>query len=116
MRITAVAEQIRQRATSWREGLARLLNLEKRPVHADAKPTTKPRVSEDGRTQRANPVLLGNKKAVNFHIAEQYLGITERQRQKLIRKGALDVIGGGNGRLITTESLRRYLPPAENPN
>jgi len=58
--------------------------------------------------------LIDGKQAVALKTAEQYLGIAERQRQHLIKKHALDVIGQGHNRKITTESLRRYRPP-ENP-
>jgi hypothetical protein len=52
---------------------------------------------------------------VNFRTAEQYLGISERQRQKLINSGSLKVEGQGQNRKITAESLKAYLPP-EIPN
>jgi hypothetical protein len=66
-------------------------------------------------TRKGDPTLLGEKNMVNFQIAREYLGISERQRQKLCANGALIVVGGGHNRKITTESLRRYLPQ-ENPN
>jgi hypothetical protein len=59
--------------------------------------------------------LLQGKDRVTFRVAEQYLGITERQRQNLVKSGALTVEGRGHNRKVTTKSLREYLPP-ENPN
>lgn len=64
---------------------------------------------------KGNVKLLADKQAVTFRTAEQYLGIGERQRQNLIRSGALKVEGKGQNRKITTESLKAYLPP-KNPN
>jgi hypothetical protein len=64
---------------------------------------------------KGDPMLLGDKRLVNFKTAELYLGISERQRQKLISSGALKVEGQGQNRKITTESLKAYLPP-EIPN
>jgi hypothetical protein len=52
---------------------------------------------------------------VSFGTAEEYLGISDRQRQKLISSGALKLEGKGHNRKITTESLKKYLPP-EIPN
>lgn len=66
------------------------------------------------KSRKGDPTLLDRKDTVNFLIAEQYLGITERQRQHLVKSGVLIVKGQGNNRKITTESLRKYLPP-ENP-
>jgi len=64
---------------------------------------------------KGNGILLKGKLSVNFRTAEEYLGITERQRQKLVSTQALQVVGKGHNRKITTESLINYLP-AENPN
>jgi hypothetical protein len=113
MHLTAVAEQIRQLLISkWQK----LINSEQGSRQKDArKAPTKPEINEEVRTQKGNPALLGDKKAVTFRTAEQYLGIEERQRQRLVVKGNLKVVGRGSTRLITTESLRQYLPPAENP-
>jgi hypothetical protein len=61
--------------------------------------------------RKGDIALLGDQDAVNFKIAEQYLGIGARQRAKLIRKGHLRVIGGGMNRVVTTESLIHYVPP-----
>jgi len=61
--------------------------------------------------RKGDIALLGDRDAVNFKIAEQYLGLGARQRAKLIKQEQLSVIGGGTNRLITTESLRRYVPP-----
>jgi hypothetical protein len=58
---------------------------------------------------------LAGKRAVNFRTAEQYLGLTERQRQNLVKDQVLVVEGKGQNKKITSDSLRAYLPP-ENPN
>jgi hypothetical protein len=65
--------------------------------------------------RKGDPTLLGEKLLVSFATAEQYLGLTERQRQKLIKSGALEVEGQGLNRKITTKSLRAYVG-AEIPN
>ncbi len=65
--------------------------------------------------RKGDITLLASKRAVNFKIAEQYLGISERQRQKLMKQGILAVEGKGHNRKITVESLKAYLPP-ENAN
>ena len=67
-----------------------------------------------GNDRKGDPTLLDGKDRVTFRTAEQYLGIGERQRQNLIKFGALRCEGLGQNRQITTESLRKYLPP-ENP-
>ena len=66
-------------------------------------------------TRKGDGTLLDQKRLVSFATAEQYLGISDRQRQKLIKSGALRVEGQGQNRKITSESLRIYLPP-EIPN
>jgi len=65
------------------------------------------------RHAKGDPELLKGHEAVNFRIAEQYLGIGERQRQKLMKgeKPALTVVGRGSNRRITVESLIQYCPP-----
>jgi hypothetical protein len=68
-----------------------------------------------GKARKGDATLLGQKQFVSFKTAEQYLGISERQRQKLISSGALKVEGQGQNRKITAESLKIYLPP-EIPN
>jgi hypothetical protein len=73
---------------------------------------TKPR---PGKERKGDASLLAGKRAVNFRTAEQYLGLTERQRQNLVRDQILVVEGKGQNKKITTDSLRAYLPP-ENPN
>lgn len=73
---------------------------------------TKSTQRADGR--KGDPSLLDRKDRVTFRTAEEYLGVTERQRQNLIKRGSLTVEGQGHNRKITTESLRKYLPP-ENP-
>jgi hypothetical protein len=78
-------------------------------------PARKPRAQgESKRKRKGDTSLLEGKRLVNFVIAEEYLGITDRQRQNLIKKGTLKVKGKGSNRKITTDSLRDYLPP-ENP-
>jgi hypothetical protein len=67
-----------------------------------------------GKERKGDGALLAGRSAVRFETAEEYLGIKERQRQALVKKGALIVVGKGHGRKITTESLKEYLLP-ENP-
>ena len=73
---------------------------------------TKPR---RGKERKGDASLLAGKRAVNFKIAEQYLGLTERQRQNLVKDQILVVEGKGQSKKITTDSLRAYVTP-ENPN
>jgi hypothetical protein len=61
--------------------------------------------------RKGDRTLLGEKELVTFKTAELYLGITERQRQNLVKNGALSVEGQGHSRKITVESLKKYLPP-----
>ena len=68
-----------------------------------------------GKERKGDASLLAGKRAVNFRTAEQYLGLTERQRQNLVKDQILVVEGKGQNKKITTDSLRAYLPP-ENPN
>jgi len=68
-----------------------------------------------GKARKGDGSLLGEKRLVSFGTAEQYLGICERQRQKLIKSGSLKTEGLGQNRKITAESLKAYLPP-EIPN
>lgn len=81
------------------------------PKHESAGPTGR----EGKKSRKADGTLLDGKRLVSFGTAEQYLGISERQRQKLMNTGALKVEGGGQNRKITVDSLKSYLPP-ENPN
>jgi len=62
-------------------------------------------------TRKGDAALLGDKTAVNFLEAEAYLGISARQRERLMKSNVLEVTGQGSNRKITTDSLRRYLPP-----
>lgn len=64
--------------------------------------------------RKADPALVDGKEFVSFKTAELYLGIKERQRQELMKSGALATTGGGSNRKITTESLVLYLPPDRN--
>jgi hypothetical protein len=68
-----------------------------------------------GKPRKGDATLLHGKRLVTFATAEEYLGISERQRQKLMNSGALKVEGQGQNRRITSESLKAYLPP-EIPN
>ena len=67
------------------------------------------------KARKGDGTLLSEKRLVSFGRAEEYLGVSDRQRQKLIRGGALKVEGQGHNRKITVESLKIYLPP-EIPN
>jgi len=60
--------------------------------------------------------LLKGKQYVNFDIARRYLGIGRRAVEKAVAKGSLTAIGCGQGRRITVDSLRLYLPPSKNAN
>jgi hypothetical protein len=68
-----------------------------------------------GKERKGDATLLGQKQFVSFKTAERYLGISERQRQKLMSSGALKFEGQGHNRKIVVESLKAYLPP-EIPN
>jgi hypothetical protein len=68
-----------------------------------------------GKLRKGDATLLHGKRLVTFATAEEYLGISERQRQKLMNSGGLKVEGQGQNRRITSESLKAYLPP-EIPN
>lgn len=57
--------------------------------------------------------LMGS---ANFSQAQRYLGITARQRQKLMRKGSLRVTGDGRNRRIAVQSLLDYLPALKDAN
>jgi hypothetical protein len=79
----------------------------------DSEPTAN--AADPGGTGRKGDfTLLEGKEVVSFKTAETYLGITERQRQNLMKAGSLTVRGQGMNRKITSESLLKYLPP-ENP-
>jgi hypothetical protein len=67
-----------------------------------------------GKERKGDASLLADRRSVSFRTAELYLGITERQRQYLVRDQKLTVEGKGQNRKITTDSLRTCLPP-ENP-
>jgi hypothetical protein len=62
---------------------------------------------------KGDPAILFGKSAINFVSAEQYLGITERRRQQLLKQGVLERAGKGRNRLITVRSLVAFLPPVE---
>lgn len=74
-----------------------------------------PRILEQkSSTRKGDPTLLDGKISVSFRSAENYLDITPRQRQKLMKQEKLVVEGKGQNRKITTDSLRKYLPPDRN--
>lgn len=80
---------------------------------------TAPRSSASAQTIKSSPATKGDprilcgKESVSFRTAENYLGVSARQRQKLIQRGSLRVIGKGQNRRITTDSLILYVPPTE---
>jgi hypothetical protein len=63
-----------------------------------------------GKERKGDTSLLGGSRLANFKIADQFLGVGERQRQKLVKSGVLKIEGKGTNRKITTESLLAYLP------
>jgi len=63
-----------------------------------------------GKKRKGDASLLSGKRAVTLRTAEQYLGISERQRQNLVKDQKLTVEGKGLNKRITTDSLRAYLP------
>jgi hypothetical protein len=102
-RLMALFDEVMRRWRHARQNATKP-NAERRDYHAEKQ------------ARKGDPTLLGDKEAVRFRKAEQYLGIAERQRQKLITQGVLKVVGGGQNRMITTESLREYLPPKKIPH
>jgi hypothetical protein len=64
---------------------------------------------------KGDPSLLDGKRLVSSKTAQEYLGIGERQLQKLIKAGKLKAEGAGQTRKITSESLKGRLP-VENSN
>jgi hypothetical protein len=64
-------------------------------------------------SKKGNPLLLRNQTAVNCQVAREYLGIGPRGLQKAIKAGKLDVIGVGQNKKVTVESLLRYLPTSD---
>ena len=92
-----------------------------RATKASGKKAGKPQAAKRSKAKEAksvrdkgNPKLLADKDRVSLRTAERYLGIGERQRQNLMKQNALVVVGWGQNRQITTESLKAYVPP-ENP-
>jgi len=75
-----------------------------------AKSHRKAKDRAERKSGKGDPGLLGGKSAVPLRTAEQYLDISDRHRQNLMKSGILEVIGQGHNRKITTESLLRYLP------
>lgn len=62
-----------------------------------------------GPSRKGDPTLLGGETAVSFKVADAFLGITSRARQKAVKGNKLDVIGKGHFKMITVESLLRYV-------
>ena len=91
-----------------------ITEAEEQRTHTTPSASTAEGKSADRREAKGDPSLIDGKDSVAFRTAEQYLGISERQRQSLVKSGSLRVEGQGHNRKITTESLRKYLPP-ENP-
>src|SRR5712691_12908260 len=85
-------------------------------VEAETVPAKLAEPLDAGHSQKGSNRLLRNQNAVNFKVAEEYLGITRRGLQKAIKAGKLAVVGGGRNRKFTVESLKRYLPPSDNMN
>jgi hypothetical protein len=84
-------------------------------AHGNAGPDGKDEVemsnsSDSDRSRKGDPALLANQNAVNFIVAQTYLGVKQRQRQILMDRGVLRVVGGGRNRKILVESLLQYLP------
>ncbi len=116
----AIAEAEEQRAhttpsAGTAEGkFADRLAVEKHNTGVDSKEPGEAPETGHKNDQKGNPSLIDGKDSVAFRTAEQYLGISERQRQNLVARGVLVVEGQGHNRQITTESLRKYLP-SKNP-
>ena len=61
---------------------------------------------------KGNPAIFGDRMDASFAEAREYLELSLRQVQKLVKAEALDVIGEGRyNKRITVASLHRYLPP-----
>ena len=67
--------------------------------------------SRSGASRKGDPKLLEGKDLVTCPNASQYLDKTERHVRNLTKNGKLTSEGQGHNKKITTESLRRYLPP-----
>jgi hypothetical protein len=75
--------------------------------NAQSRPTTVADVNVNPKYLRqGDPEILKGKALVNFKIAEQYLGVGERQRQNLMKSGA---IRKGGSRMVSTDSLKEYM-------
>jgi len=77
-----------------------------------ARQDTKPR---PGKERKGDASLLAGKRAVNFRTAEQYLGLTERQRQNLVKDQVLVVEGKGQNKKDHVR-FPQSLPAARKPN
>jgi hypothetical protein len=86
------------------------------PLIRTVQPGAATEATKHKNSRKGDSALLNGKESVSFRTAEHYLGIGERQRQSLIKRGCLNVVGQAHNRRITTGSLRMYLPPTENPN
>jgi hypothetical protein len=104
-----------------KEGLLRLRQqrLPASPAVTVPSTTAAPRPTYAARTtddkskkspRKGDVALLANKSLVSFRLAEEYLGISERQRQSLIKQGVLSTEGKGQNKKVTTQSLLAYLP------
>jgi hypothetical protein len=69
----------------------------------------------DGKPRKGDSTLLRGKQLITFKTAEQYLGIGERRRQEMVKEQLLTVVGEGQNRRITVESVLKCLP-LENPS
>ncbi|HEY1756160.1 MAG TPA: hypothetical protein VGG72_12235 [Bryobacteraceae bacterium] len=121
--VTAAAALEQQHAKRGRKQLQKLRTakksmLAKAPQQPLTKGSASPQLEARGagakRSRKGDGTLLAGKDLVSFTTAEEYLGISERQRQSLMKDNILLTQGGGHNRKITTESLKAYLPP-ENP-
>ena len=72
-------------------------------------------VSAEGKRRRQRPqphpdpeALLGGKDSVTYQTAASVLAVGDRQIRRLVQQGALQTVGEGQNRKITSESLRRY--------
>jgi hypothetical protein len=89
------------------------------PAEASPAPRAGPPPGSKGTTGRARDITLLRRAdgtqydSVDFPTAEKYADISPRRRQQLMKHGPLLVVGKGQKRRITVESLIAYCPPAE---
>lgn len=94
-------------------------NPSKAPSRRSAKAKSIPATSgelDSGPSRKGDPELLGDETVVLLSVADQFLGITSRGRQKAVKAGKLDIVGFGQGKKVTVESLLRYAPPSKKTN